>query len=1318
MPNYFADMRFYPDSAKITLFHVKNEICMQYYLLGRKALPAFKAQQLQNELINRLPDTEAVEAHFCYLLQTSIDLSAETKEALCHLLQARIVPIEADLNRFWVWPRRGTLSPWSSKAKDIIARIGLNEVTRLEQGICYQIHQQIPFVLDSTKWSLIADLFYDKLTEECVREASAVNLWFDTPKAVPLTTIRWLSLSPAERLALSNEKGYAFNEATIAAISAEYTRLGRDPTDAELMMIASVNSEHCRHHIFKSHWVIDGVQQSETLFSQIQQTYRHHADDVYSAYCDNGAIIGKRAVESIWPRFSDHHYVRHHEDMAMVIKVETHNHPTAIAPFSGAATGSGGEIRDEGATGRGAKPKAGLTGFNVSNLHIPGLKQEWEQTQNIPGNKASALTIMLQGPIGAASFNNEFGRPNLCGYFRSFEQRVGHTHWGYHKPVMLAGGLGTIRESQFTKEALPVNALIIVLGGPALRIGLGGGALSSQVSAEQNDALDYASVQRANAEMQRRAQEVINSCWSLGRDNPIVSIHDVGAGGLSNAIPELVYDHKRGAQIELRDIPSADLSLSPLELWCNESQERYVLVITENRLAEFSKIAEREHCAFAVVGFVTETPQLIVYDREHQNNVIDMSLPFLLDTQIPFIRQVSRSHSNINAFKHKHIQLEEACLRVLKHPTVANKSFLITIGDRSVGGLTYRDQMVGPWQIPVADVAVSVAGFYQHSGEAMAIGERSPVAILNPAASGRLAVGEAITNMAAAAIENLSDIKLSANWMAACGIEKEDCALWDTVKAVATELCVDLNLTIPVGKDSLSMQTQWQQDGTRHQVVSPLTVAISAFAPVYDVRSSLTPQLQITYDDSVLILIDLGVGQNRLGGSIFSEVYNEMGKGQVPDVDSPTLLQHFFKAIQQLNQNNQILAYHDRSDGGLFVTLVEMAFAAHTGLTIHLDALGPDPIASLFAEELGAVIQVEKAHLSAVLEQLKRHELAHCSHVIGELAINEVISFYHRGQKILEEHRAAWQSVWSEVSYRMQALRDNPLCAEEEFKRIALLNDPGLYSSPSFDFKENILAPYLDFGIKPKVAILREVGVNGQVEMAAAFMQAGFIAVDVHMSDILNQRINLDDFKVLAICGGFSFGDVLGAGRGWSEEILMNARLKETFSRFFNRADTLTLGVCNGCQMLSQLRDIIPGAAGFPHFIANQSQQFEARVVMVEVTNSPAILLKDMVGSRLPIVVSHGEGLAQWTDVTLQEKALTALRYLDHLGHATTRYPFNPNGSAAGATAFSSSDGRVLIMMPHPERCYRSWQCSWRAPEWTEYTPWHRLFANARVWLE
>lgn len=1287
---------------------------MQYYLLGQEALPAFKAQQLGEELINRLPEIETIAAHFCYLVETVEPLSEERTAVLSEVLRAHSVPIAATSNGFWTLPRRGTVSPWSSKAKDILARVGLNEVIRVEQGICYTTQ---PRAIDASQWSYVADLFYDRLIQDCIHKADALTTWFKAPQAAELMTVSWLGLADSERLALSQEMGYGFDEATIKVISAEYTRLQRDPTDAELMMYASVNSEHCRHHIFKSHWIINGEEEPSSLFSQIKETYYHHADDIFSAYCDNGAIISLRDVQAVWPRASDQYYSLHHEGLAMVIKVETHNHPTAIAPFQGAATGPGGEIRDEGATGRGAKPKAGLAGFSVSNLNIPGFNQEWEIVTGQSPNKASALTIMLQGPIGAASFNNEFGRPNICGYFRSFEQRVADTVWGYHKPVMLAGGLGMIRASQFIKESLPVGALIIVLGGPALRIGLGGGALSSQVSADQNDTLDYASVQRANPEMQRRAQEVINHCWALGRDNPILSIHDVGAGGLSNAIPELVYEHECGAHIELRAIPSADESLSPMELWCNEAQERYVLAITEDRLAEFSKFAAREQCLFAVVGTVIEKLRLVVHDRIHKNDIVNMDLNFLLDNGVSLTRTVSRPSKKSSIFDHTRINVEEACLRVLKHPTVASKNFLITIGDRSVGGLTYRDQLVGPWQVPVADVAVTVAGFYQYSGEAMAIGERSPVAIIDPVASGRLAVGEAITNMAAASIDKLSDIKLSANWMAACGIKAEEVALWDTVKAVATELCVRLDLTIPVGKDSLSMQSQWQQDGVQHQVVSPLTLIVSAFAPVNDVRLSLTPQLQITYDDSVLLLIDLGAGKNRLGGSILSEVYGQSGKGKTPDVDMPVLLSKFFEAIQQLNRDNYILAYHDRSDGGLFVTLVEMAFAAHTGLTIHLDVLGEDAIASLFAEELGAVIQVEKMHLSTVLAQLTKYGLKHCSHVIGEVAINEVITFYHGGKKILEEHRVAWHSAWSEVSSRLQALRDNPVCAKAEFSRIALLHDPGLYSSPSFDFKDNILAPYLDFGIKPKVAILREVGVNGQVEMAAAFMQAGFMAVDVHMSDLVHKRVDLNDFKVLAICGGFSFGDVLGAGRGWSAGILMNDDLKEMFSRFFNRADTLTLGVCNGCQMLSQLQDIIPGAAAFPHFVANESQQFEARVVMVEVSNSPAILLKDMVGSRLPIVVSHGEGLVQWSDIRLKEKALTALRYLDHQGNATTQYPFNPNGSAAGATAFSSADGRVLIMMPHPERCYRAWQCSWRAPEWTEYTPWQRLFANARVWV-
>ena len=1289
---------------------------MHYYLLGGDALAPFKLQQLRDELLNRVPGIETIEAQYSYLLTTEKDLSEVASTTLTQLLHAHITPIEVDVNRFWIFPRRGTVSPWSSKAKDILARVGLNEVIRLEQGVCYQIHMQAPVALEVAEWRLIADLFYDPLIQDCIKKEETLNTWLQAPAALPLEQLVWCSLSFKEQMALNQQKGYGLSKEMIAAINVEYKRIGRDPTDAELMMYASVNSEHCRHHIFKSHWVINGEKQKGTLFSHIQQTYHHFQEDIYSAYRDNGAIIGKREVETIWPRITDQTYTLHHEDIAMVIKVETHNHPTAIAPFQGAATGPGGEIRDEGATGRGAKPKAGLAGFSVSNLNIPGWQQSWEYHAGTPSNKASALAIMLQGPIGAVSFNNEFDRPNICGYFRCFEQNDANTVWGYHKPVMLAGGLGAIRVSQFQKAPLPIGSLIIVLGGPSLRIGLGGGALSSQVSSE-NNALDYASVQRANPEMQRRAQEVINHCWAMGRDNPILSIHDVGAGGLSNAIPELVYENKCGALIELRDIPSADPSLSPMEIWCNEAQERYVLVITEDRLAEFSKLAQREQCLFAVVGVVTDKPQLIVYDRDHKQNSVDMYLTFLLDSKLELTRTVNRWTKSKVEWDHKAISLDEACLRVLKHPTVASKNFLITIGDRSVGGLTSRDQMVGPWQVPYADVAVTAAGFYGYNGEAMAIGERSPVAIINPVASGRLAVGEAITNMAAAAIHKLSDIKLSANWMAACGLEDQDVALWDTVKAT-TDLCMHLDLTIPVGKDSLSMQTQWQQENKTKTVVSPLTLIVSAFAPVYDIRYSLTPQLQVTYDDSVLILIDLGQGKQRLGGSILSEVYAAAGKGETPDVESHKLLKHFFAAIQQLNRNNQILAYHDRSDGGLFITLVEMAFAAHTGLTIRLDELGDDPIASLFNEELGAVIQVDKEHVPSVWKQLMHHGLTHCCHVIGELSINEVISFYHRGEKILEEHRAAWHSAWSEVSLHMQTLRDNPQCAKAEFERIALLHDPGLYSSPSFDFKEDIVAPYLNFGVKPKAAILREVGVNGQVEMAAAFMQAGFDAIDVSMADLVNKRISLQEFKVLAACGGFSFGDVLGAGRGWSAGILMNAAIKEQFAQFFQRTDTLTLGVCNGCQMLSHLKDIIPGAKAWPNFIHNQSQQFEARVVMVEVTNSPAILLRDMMGSRLPIIVSHGEGQTQWQEKSLQSKALTAMHYIDHQGNATANYPFNPNGSAHGATAFSSEDGRALIMMPHPERCYRAWQCSWRAPEWIENTPWLRLFANARRWVE
>ncbi len=1310
-----------------------------YYLVGGPALAPFKLQHYLDELLNRVPKIAGLQMQCCYWLVCQ-DLSsspqplpenvqgellnADSLQRIETLLDAKISTAQSALGQFWILPRKGTISPWSSKAQDIITRIGLKQVQRLERGICCQIRCEEGQSLENREWDLISELFYDRLVQAFVREAKELNTWFLKPKGHNLSFI------PVNSLKIGD---YGLSAQGLTQLKAHYQHLARDPSDAECMMYASVNSEHCRHHIFNAHFSIDYETQPGSLFQNIQKTYEAHSEDVFSAYKDNAAIVAQRSARSIWPRAADQHYDSHNEPLALVIKAETHNHPTAIAAFQGAATGPGGEIRDEGATGRGAKPKAGLTGFSVSHLKVPGFTHDWEVQAGAPKNKVSALNIMLQGPLGAASFNNEFGRPNLCGYFRSFEAQLESGLWGYHKPVMLAGGMGVIRVSQFQKQHLPVGALVLVLGGPAFCIGLGGGALSSRVSSQDHSEEDYASVQRADPEMQKRAQEVINQCWALGRDNPILSIHDVGAGGLSNAIPELVYDSLRGAQIQLRAIPSADPSLSPLEIWCNESQERYVLAIEAQHLNEISFLAEREQCPLAVLGTVTEATQLQVFDETTNKNVIDMDLKFLFSKAEKMQRDAYRVDRPTLIFDRKDIVLEQACLRVLQHPSVGSKQFLITIGDRSVGGLSYRDQMVGPWQVPVADVAVTASDFYHHQGQAMAMGERGPVALIDPVASGRLALAEAITNIAAAPIAKLSDIKLSANWMAACDRKGEDAALWDTVKAVSAELCTRLGLTIPVGKDSLSMQTQWQEDDELKTQSSPLTLIVSAFAPVTDLRKSLTPELQITYEDSVLLLIDLGRGKNRLGGSILTEVYGQSTAVEIskdlsqeqrlssnvltPDLDNADDLEQFFAVIQTLNEHNQILAYHDRSDGGLFVTVLEMAFAAHTGLKIDLDPLGDDPLASLFSEELGAVLQIEKSKLNAVLEQLKKHHLFECSHILGSIAIDNVISFYHQGQKILEEHRAAWQTNWSELSYRMQALRDNPLCAQQEFERIAVLNDPGLYSSPSFDFNESIAAPYLNFGHKPKAAILREVGVNGHIEMAAAFMQAGFEAVDVCMSDIFSGRRRLDEFKLLAVCGGFSFADVLGAGRGWAEAILMNENVRTQFSEFFNRSDTLTLGVCNGCQMLAQLKSLIPGAEAWPLFKRNVSEQFEARVVMVEVAVSPAVFLQGMQGSRLPIVVSHGEGQTHWAKASDRHQALSALQYIDHQGNKTRDYPYNPNGSEQGGTAFSSRDGRALIMMPHPERCFRAWQCSWRAAEWLEATPWRRLFENARVWL-
>jgi phosphoribosylformylglycinamidine synthase len=1099
-----------------------------------------------------------------------------------------------------------------------------------------------------------------------------------------------------------------------------FTALGRNPTDVELMMFAQANSEHCRHKIFNADWLIDGQPRERSLFRMIRHTTERSPRGVRSAYKDNAAVISGHEGYRFYPDPDSGIYGEHDEDIHILMKVETHNHPTAIAPDPGAATGAGGEIRDEGATGQGAKPKAGLCGFSVSNLRLPGAERPWEQDFGRPGRIVSALDIMLEGPIGAAAFNNEFGRPNLSGYFRTYEAAVpgpdGIELRGYHKPIMLAGGLGNIRAEHVEKRPFPVGTPLVVLGGPAMLIGLGGGAASSMTSGSSAEDLDFASVQRANPEMQRRCQEVIDRCWARGADNPIAFIHDVGAGGLSNALPELVHDAGRGGRFELRTVPSADSGMAPMELWCNESQERYVLAVHAERLEQFRAICERERCPFAVVGEATGDERLLLGDGHFDNTPIDMPMPLLFGKPPKMLRDVGRLPFEKPELDFADVDLKDAALRVLRLPTVASKNFLITIGDRSITGMVARDQMVGPWQVPVADVAVTIADYAGYTGEAMSMGERTPLALIAAPASGRMAVGEAITNIAAADIAGLGEVKLSANWMAAAGHPGEDALLYDTVKAVGMELCPQLGIAIPVGKDSMSMKTVWRQDGERREMTAPLSLIISAFAPVRDVRRTLTPQLRTDQGDTDLILIDLGKGANRLAASALAQVFGQVGH-HGPDLDDPAMLKRFFAALQELNRDGLLLAYHDRSDGGLFVTLCEMAFAGRTGLEIDLAGVGDHDLGALFSEELGAVIQVRHTDTDDVLNALEGAGLGHHSHVLGSLRDDGMLMFRHGERALFAGSRVEFQQAWSETTAALQALRDNPDCAREEFERIAA-DDPGLSAELSFDPEEDLAAPYLELA-RPRLAVLREQGVNGQVEMAAAFHAAGFECVDVHMSDILAGRIGLEEFRGLVACGGFSYGDVLGAGEGWAKSILFNPRAREQFEAFFARPDSFALGVCNGCQMLSNLHELIPGAAHWPRFVRNRSEQFEARFVMVEVADSPSVLLQGMAGSRMPIAVAHGEGRAEFRDDAHLQAAggQVALRFVENDGAVAVRYPANPNGSPDGITGLTSADGRVTIMMPHPERVVRTVQNSWHPPQWGEDGPWMRLFRNARRWV-
>ena len=1295
-------------------------------LRGNPALSPFRLHKLTETIQARVPGVVHVYAEFVHFADVEQRLSAEEEALLGRLLEygpkLEVEAPEGDL--LLVLPRPGTISPWASKATDIAHNCGLTSIRRLERGVVYYLAKSDGAVLSDAELNAILPLLHDRMTQSvsfCLDEAEGL---FRVEDPRPMRSVDILG-GGRDALAVANrDLGLALAEDEIDYLVENFITLGRNPNDIELMMFAQANSEHCRHKIFNADWVIDGKAQAKSLFKMIRNTHELHSEGVLTAYSDNSSVIEGARAGRFYPDSETKQYGYNEQDIAILMKVETHNHPTAISPFSGAATGSGGEIRDEGATGRGSKPKAGLSGFSVSNLRIPGAEQPWETDHGKPDRIVSALEIMLDGPIGSAAFNNEFGRPNINGYFRTYEESVpgpdGEEVRGYHKPIMLAGGLGSISTEHVEKHRIPPGAQLVVLGGPAMLIGLGGGAASSMETGSSTENLDFASVQRGNPEMERRCQEVIDRCWQLGKDNPIVSIHDVGAGGISNAMPELVNDAGRGAKFELRAVPNDEPGMSPVEIWCNESQERYVMAVLPKDMKRFRAMCDRERAPFAVIGEATEEQQLIVGDGHFDNSPVDMPLEVLLGKPPKMLRDVQHKSFQKQEFDTSKIDIKDATYRVLRLPTVANKSFLITIGDRSVTGLVARDQFVGPWQVPVADVAVTATSFDVNTGEAMAMGERTPIALVHHAASARMAVAEALTNLAAARVTELGRVVLSANWMAPAGHPGEDAGLYEAVKAVGEELCPELGICIPVGKDSMSMKTVWSENGEDKSVTSPLSLIISAFAPVADIRKTLTPELKTDLGETDLILIDLGKGANRMAGSCLAQVYNQIGH-HAPDVDDVQALKSFFNVIQLLNEQGLITAYHDRSDGGLLVTVVEMAFAAHTGVTIKLDDLGADNIAALFSEELGAVIQVRQSDTETVQKLLHDVGLGHYCHVIGSLNGDDVVEVLADGELILSESRIKLQRAWSETSYQIQSIRDNSDCARQEFARLLDENDPGIQPVLTFDQNENVAAPMIATGVRPRMAVLREQGVNGQVEMAAAFDRAGFDSIDVHMSDVISGRVSLKDFNGLVACGGFSYGDVLGAGEGWAKSILFNPRARDEFEAFFQRDDSFSLGICNGCQMMSNLHELIPGTELWPHFVRNVSEQFEARFSQVEVMKSASIFLQGMEGSRLPIAVAHGEGRAEFATANGAQAALDAgvvgLRYVDNYGNATESYPANPNGSPQGVTGLTNSDGRFSIMMPHPERVFRAVQYSSRPAGWGEDGPWLRMFRNARVWL-
>ena len=1209
-----------------------------------------------------------------------------------------------------VAPRIGTISPWSTKATNIAHNAGLPSVRRIERAIAYRLQG----ITSNGSIEAIQHLFCDRMTEAVLLNMDSAKSLFTAQNPAQMKSIPLLVDGRAAMQKANLDLGLALAEDEIDYLVASFVELQRNPTDAELMMFAQANSEHCRHKIFNASWTIDGQDQNTSLFGMIKNTYKEGGENVLSAYDDNAAVIAGNTAGRFFPNPVTKIYSSHAEPMNILIKVETHNHPTAISPFAGAGTGSGGEIRDEGAVGRGSKPKVGLTGFTVSNLNIPKFPQPWETPYGKPDRIASALDIMIEGPVGAAAFNNEFGRPNLCGYFRTFEMDYCGERRGYHKPIMIAGGYGNIRTEHIEQFEFKPGCKLIVIGGSAMLIGLGGGAASSMPSGVSAEELDFASVQRQNPEMERRCQEVIDQCWQLGSLNPIAFIHDVGAGGLSNACPELVKDGGCGGEFELRTIPNDEAGMSPLGIWCNEAQERYVMAVSPDSMALFENICQRERCPYAIVGESIKDKKIILSDTHFGVNPIDLPMSVLFGKP-PKIHKDAKSAPLLSKpYDFSEIPLEEAILRVIKHPTVASKSFLVTIGDRSITGTVVRDQMVGPWQIPVSDCAVTTSSYDSFTGEGMAMGERSPLALLDAPASGRMAIGEALTNIAGCNINTLSDIKLSANWMSASGHPGEDEKLYRTVETVGMDFCPKLGITIPVGKDSMSMRTSWKESEEDKSVTSPLSLIITAFCPIKDVRKTLTPQLRTDIDNTALLYIDLGGRCNRMGGSILAQVYGSLAS-ICPDADSKTL-RSFFEVIQELNSTDIIIAYHDRSDGGLLTTLIEMSFAGRVGLDINLKEQSERVLEFLFNEELGAVIQVSSDNVDLVKKSFS--DVGVFADTIAQLNNSKKIVIRDNSGELYSECLIKLQRHWSETSFQIQSRRDNAKCAQQEFDGL-LLDDPGISANLTFDLNENISSPYINAKLKPTIAVFREQGVNGQIEMAAAFNRADFDSVDVHMSDLLAGRVNLADFQGLVACGGFSYGDVLGAGEGWAKTILFNEKLKDQFQKFFNRNDSFTLGVCNGCQMLANLKVLIPGAESWPKFIRNTSEQFEARFSLVKVEPSPSILLSGMVGSVIPVAVAHGEGRVEFKSYDVAKKYSSSggvtLRFTDNLNQTTERYPLNPNGSIMGITGVTSTDGRANIMMPHPERVFRTVTNSWHPNEWKEDGPWLRMFRNARV---